>query len=209
MRRLAAVAGLVAAVLFVALLGYGLAARSPDRSIDDSLADGKAPAAPQFDLDVLQRGEFGVGAGELTAALGDGRVRLAELRGVAVVLNFWASWCDPCRVEAPVLAAGWRRFRADGVVFVGLDMQDDPGDARRFLSEQRITYLNVRDRGNAVSRRYGLTGIPETYFIDARGRVVAHVIGAIDRQGLDRGVKAAVSGAPEDAQRGGARNPTR
>jgi cytochrome c biogenesis protein CcmG, thiol:disulfide interchange protein DsbE len=124
------------------------------------------------------------------------------------VLNFWASWCDPCRAEAPLLERGWRDAGRQGVLFLGLDMQDARDDARKFLREFSITYPNVREAGDETSRRYGMTGIPETFFISARGQLVGHVIGAITAGQLRAGVTAARSGRPAQATEGGDRQPT-
>jgi cytochrome c biogenesis protein CcmG, thiol:disulfide interchange protein DsbE len=126
-----------------------------------------------------------------------------------VLVNFWASWCVPCRVEAPRLERAWRAARPRGVVFLGLNMQDVREDARRFLSKFGISYLNVRDKSNDVSLDWGVTGIPETFFVTAQGRVVAHVIGAVSAAELRRGVAAAVDGKPLAAAQGGGREGTR
>jgi cytochrome c biogenesis protein CcmG, thiol:disulfide interchange protein DsbE len=134
---------------------------------------------------------------------------LRELRGTPVVLNFWASWCAPCRVEAPVLERGWRQAGRQGVLFVGLNLQDVTGDARNFLREFGVTYLNVREPDDETLRRYGATGLPETYFISAGGDVVAHVIGAIDEVQLSTGIDAARNGRPAKAREGGERQRTR
>jgi cytochrome c biogenesis protein CcmG/thiol:disulfide interchange protein DsbE len=112
------------------------------------------------------------------------------------VLNFWASWCDPCRQEAPVLQHGWGRLRDDGVVFVGLNMQDLSDDARDFLREFDVSYPNVRDRGNEVARRWGVSGLPETFFLSEEGEVVGHVVGALSERELTAGVAAARAGRP-------------
>jgi cytochrome c biogenesis protein CcmG, thiol:disulfide interchange protein DsbE len=196
--------------LFVALLVYGLLSKAADTTIDSSLADAKAPAAPAFELEMLERGTPGSPlAGTLRSAAADGRIALAELRGTPVVLNFWASWCPPCREEAPRLERRWRAARVDGVLFLGLDMQDLSGDARDFLDEFRTSYPTIRDRGDDVAREWGVTGLPETFFVSARGRVVGHVIGAVSSRQLDAGIRAAVNGRPAPAREGGERRSMR
>ncbi len=202
--------GAIAVGGFIALLVYGLAAQSPDSTIDDALAEAQATSAPDFELDVLQRGSQPADLRPIVdRAAADGRVSLSELRGAPVVLNFWASWCEPCRVEAPVLERGWRQTQRQGVLFLGLDMQDVTSDAREFLREFDVSYLNVREGGKDTARRYGATGLPETYFISARGQVVAHVIGALSAGQLRAGVAAAREGRPAAASQGGDRQETR
>jgi cytochrome c biogenesis protein CcmG/thiol:disulfide interchange protein DsbE len=150
---------------------------------------------------------------QLTARLGgvfaDGRLVLAETRGTPVVLNFWASWCPPCRVEAPRLERAWRAVRQQEVLFVGLNMQDITEDARDFMREFDLSYLNVRDKSNDVATDWGVTGLPETFFLSARGQVVGHVIGAISDEQLRQGIEAATSGEVLGARSGGDRRPTR
>jgi cytochrome c biogenesis protein CcmG/thiol:disulfide interchange protein DsbE len=201
--------GALAAAGFVALLVYGVAAQAPDRTIDDALSHAEAVDAPGFELELLQRGRV---PSPLLATFGrasaDGRLALSELRGTPVVLNFWASWCEPCRVEAPILEGGWRESGRNGVLFLGLDMQDTREDAREFLRTFSVTYPNVREAGRETARDYGATGLPETFFISGRGRLVAHVIGALSPSQLRNGVAAARSGRPLPASRGGARQPT-
>lgn len=209
-RMLLRALGVLTVVGFIALLVYGLAAQSPDSTIDDALAQARATSAPGFELDVLQRGRHPASLEPaIDRAARDGRVSLSELRGTPVVLNFWASWCEPCRVEAPVLERGWRQAQRRGVLFLGLDMQDVTGDAREFLREFDVSYLNVREGGKDTARRYGATGLPETYFISARGQVVAHVIGALSAGQLRAGVAAARNGRPAAASEGGDRQQTR
>jgi cytochrome c biogenesis protein CcmG/thiol:disulfide interchange protein DsbE len=192
------------------LLAYGLTTKSPDDTIDSRLAEGRAAPAPGFSLELLTAGRIPSELRERFASVaGDGEVSLEELRGTNVVLNFWASWCDPCAEEAPVLEQGWRRWRQQGVLFLGLDMQDLRDDARSFLSDVGITYPSVRDPGKKTSKRYGATGIPETYFISENGRVVAHVVGVVSPRQLDAGVAAAQADRPVGRERGGARRPPR
>ena len=115
---------------------------------------------------------------------------LSELRGEPVVLNFWASWCVPCGREAPRLAASATAHRGE-VVFLGLDVKDFSGDARKFLRTHKVNYVSVRDGGSRLYNEYGLTGLPETYFLDPRGRIVEHVIGEISRAQLETGIETA------------------
>lgn len=208
-RRAVGTAAVVLIALFVALLAYGLLSKSPGTTIDSSLAEAKAPPAPGFELDVLEEGVVGPRLERVARALADSELSLNELRGRPVVLNFWASWCPPCREEAPRLERRWRSTRERGVLFLGLNMQDLTGDARDFIREFGLSYPHVRDPGDDVARDWGVTGLPETFFISARGRVVAHVIGAVSARQLDDGVRAAIAGRPLEALEGGARRPTR
>ena len=197
-----------AVVLFVALLTYGLLAKAPDTTIDDALARGKPSRAPGFELRVLNSGRPGPMSAVWKRAAGDGRVALDELRGTPVVLNFWASWCLPCREEAPLLERRWQTASRQGVLFLGLNMEDIRGDALAFLRRFRQTFPSVRDPSDVISRRWGLTGIPETFFISSRGDVVGHVIGLMRSAQLDDGVAAALAGRPLRTQTGGDRRPT-
>jgi cytochrome c biogenesis protein CcmG/thiol:disulfide interchange protein DsbE len=181
--------------LFIALLVYGLESKGPDDAIDGELSKGRSAVAPAFDLEVLDRGTVPARLTEpLGGALADGRLSLKELRGTPVVLNLWASWCTPCRQEAPRLQKGWERWGRRGVAYLGLNIQDLRGDAREFAARFNITHPSVRDARRGVADSYGATGIPETFFVDARGRVVGHVIGVVAERELDAGARAAVEG---------------
>lgn len=201
----------VSALLFLGLIVFGLRAQAPNSTIDDSLARGHAAPAPAFDLAVLQRGDLGPVLGRrLAAALAHPRLSLRELRGVPVVLNIWASWCVPCRQEAPLLEHTWRTdARAHGTVFLGLDQQDASSDANAFIHQYAISYPNLHDAGSDVPRNYGATGVPETYFIDTHGDVVDHVIGITSPHQLSEGMRAARTGRPRGVRTGGARRPSR
>jgi cytochrome c biogenesis protein CcmG/thiol:disulfide interchange protein DsbE len=108
-----------------------------------------------------------------------GDFRLSEQRGKAVLVNFWASWCPPCREEAPVLERAWRRYRDRGVVLVGVDIWDSEQDAREFLRQFGVTYPNGPDPNGSVAVDYGLTGIPETFFVRPDGTVARRWIGPL------------------------------
>jgi cytochrome c biogenesis protein CcmG, thiol:disulfide interchange protein DsbE len=126
---------------------------------------------------------------------GTGKLSLASLRGKPVVLNFWASWCVPCKGEATMLESAWQRYRKQGVVFLGVDYHDVTSDARTFLSHHGVTYTTIQDGSGLIGDRYGLTGVPETYFINRRGRLVgAHIVGTVVNQkdAFLRGVQAAL-----------------
>jgi cytochrome c biogenesis protein CcmG/thiol:disulfide interchange protein DsbE len=120
-----------------------------------------------------------------------GSLQLSSLRGKVVVLNFWASWCQPCKLEAPDLAASAKKW-SGRVVVLGVDVNDPSGDARGFMHKYGITYPIVHDNKNVTSPKYGLTGLPETFFLDRRGRIVSHVISGIKAADLQRGVEEAL-----------------
>lgn len=184
--QLAAV-GLVAALL--ALIVWRVVSGGRGAELVSNIKHGKKPPAPAFVLPVIwSRAE--TWPHSLLPALDDGKIAIAELRGHPVVLNVWASWCKPCRVEAPELAAS-ARAHAGTVVFLGLDVQDFKSDARHFLERYHVRYVSVRDGGGSTGDAYGITGVPETYWIDARGRIVDHYPGQISRRQLEEGIRLA------------------
>lgn len=129
-------------------------------------------------------------APDFTLALFDGGAfRLADQRGRAVVLNVWASWCVPCRAEAPTFAKVSAAYRDRGVVFVGVNVQDTDADARRFLEEFGISYPNGPDRAFEIATDYGVAGIPTTVFVDAGGRIARRWAGELSEARLLRFVE--------------------
>jgi len=182
-----------AAALVVALLGllvWDLVDTSSGASFVTQIERGKKPAAPAFALPVLwDRWENWPPA--LRPRLDDGHVTLAELRDFPVVVNFWASWCIPCREEASAFRAVATRY-SGRVAFLGMDIQDLKSAARGFLRRYKVNYVSVRDGSGSTYGAYGLTGVPETYFIDREGRAVGHAVGAISRRDLERSVRALV-----------------
>jgi thiol-disulfide isomerase/thioredoxin len=141
-----ALAQLMAVALVVALLGllaWRVAAGNPGAGFVSAIKRGDNPRAPTFDLPVIW-GRDETWPRRLKQSLADDRVSLAELRGHPVVINFWASWCIPCKEEAPALAAA-ARAHAGQVAFLGLDIQDLTSDARRFLRKLDVPYVSVRD----------------------------------------------------------------
>lgn len=110
------------------------------------------------------------------------QVDLRDLRGKGVVVNFWASWCSPCRQEADLLEQAWRRERDNGVVFLGLDYLDQEPAARAYLAEFGISYPNGPDLRSRAARAYRIQGVPETFFIGPDGRIVETVVGPIENR---------------------------
>jgi cytochrome c biogenesis protein CcmG/thiol:disulfide interchange protein DsbE len=149
----------LAAVPVLALLAYGF--RVSPRDIPSPLVGRSAPA---FALDTLEGAPLS----------------LASHRGKVVVLNFWASWCYPaCYEEAPVLERNWRGYRERGVVVMGVDIQDKREAAEKFVGDFGLTFPVAQDLKGTVSVDYGVYGVPETFFIDARGNIRAKHVGAV------------------------------
>lgn len=144
-----------------------------------ALAHGKRPPAPNFALPRLDR---------------PGTLELASLREKAVVVvNFWASWCIPCKKEAPRLQAASERWAKEGVVVVGVDAQDFSGDARGFMRRYGITYPVVHDGSGKTLGPYGVTGFPETFFVTRAGLLVGErVQGAVTDEQLERNIRLAL-----------------
>jgi cytochrome c biogenesis protein CcmG/thiol:disulfide interchange protein DsbE len=108
---------------------------------------------------------------------GGGDVSLRSFRGKTVVLNFFASWCEPCKREAPVLERLWRDERAQGLVVLGVDANDARGDARHFVRAHNLTYPVVFDQdGRIASNRYAVANLPVTYVLNPKGRIVGSQI---------------------------------
>ena len=122
-------------------------------------------------------------APELNFTTFDGEViDLHDLRGKGVVINFWASWCTPCREEAELLEQTWRREKGGGIIFLGLDYLDQEPAALAYLNEFDITYPNGPDLRSQAARRYRIQGVPETFFVSPEGRIVETVVGPIASQ---------------------------
>ena len=125
-------------------------------------------------------------APDFTMTTFDGEdVTLSDYRGQVVVVNFWASWCDPCRDEAPILQSLWERYRDRGVVLVGVAYLDLESAALDFIDEFGITYPNGPDVGSEISRDYNIEGVPETFIIDQTGDIAYFAIAPIREGQLD------------------------
>ncbi|MGH7829763.1 MAG: TlpA family protein disulfide reductase [Candidatus Binatia bacterium] len=158
----------------VALLAYGFT-RDP-RALGPSRILGKE--APSFSL----------------RAFDGSNLSLADLRGKVVFLNFWASWCPPCRAEARMLEAAWQRYKERDVIFLGVNVFDREEDARNFISEFVITYPNGWDLKNKIATEYGVWGLPETFVINRKGLITYKHVGAIGWETLVVKLDAALEG---------------
>jgi len=177
--RLAAQA--LSVVLVVGLLGllvWKVAHQVGRTTIASEVSKGKQPQVPSFSLPQLD---------------GSGSLASASLGGKVGVINFWASWCIPCREEAPLLEDASRRLASRGVTVLGIDHQDFAGDARGFVRRYGMTYPTVVDKGDKLYTSFGLTGVPETFCTNRAGKVVVHIPGAVTRETLDQCIQDALS----------------
>ncbi len=164
--------------LLFAVLTWRVLTNDEARGLSEAVEAGETPAAPDFELPLLNR---------------EGTLRLSSLEGKAVVINFWASWCEPCEEEAPLLQGAWERWRDRGVVVVGVDAQDFRSDARRFLERYGITYPIVHDARGYTLGRYGWDGFPETWFVGRSGKLVGErVQGPVTEEQLERNIELAL-----------------
>jgi cytochrome c biogenesis protein CcmG, thiol:disulfide interchange protein DsbE len=170
MRRLLApvpIAVICAIVALVALLAYGLSESEPDRDVDRDVASGVRNPAPPLELPRLS---------------GLGAETLEDYKGKVVVLNFWASWCEPCRKESPLLQRWHRRMERRQGTVLGVDVQDVTGDARDFIAKYKLTYPMLRDGEGLTRESFAIIGFPETFVLDRRGRIAAVRRGPVDER---------------------------
>jgi cytochrome c biogenesis protein CcmG, thiol:disulfide interchange protein DsbE len=149
---------------------------------------------------LLSKGEAKVEVGdpvpdrELPVLGGKGTGEIADYRGEWVLVNLWASWCVPCRQEAPVLDRFARRYRDRGVRVLGIDVQDNSDDALAFLREFEVRYPQLRSVGDERSAAFGSTGVPENFLVDPRGRLALIWRGPVDEGFLEGEVEPIVEG---------------
>jgi cytochrome c biogenesis protein CcmG, thiol:disulfide interchange protein DsbE len=164
----------------VGLLIYGVSAQSSNRTLDEQVAHSRLPQAP----DLSRR---------LPILDGRGEASLASFKGKVVVLNFWASWCEPCQVEAPLLEHAQSRLERTNGTVLGVAYLDASPDSKSFVRRYRLTYPNLRDDNGAFAHSYGTNQLPESFVIDRKGQVVALSRGEIDQAFLDRAIALAQS----------------
>ena len=173
-RSVGAIVGGVIVAGVLALLVVGLVNKDIGTLIQDALEKGKRPSAPEATLPVLLAAD---GIGPVGS-----EVSLSSLRGKVVVLNFWASWCQPCALEAPVLDAVAQRYRrsaAQQVVVVGVDVEDLREEALAFARDNGVSTASLRDGTDKVKNDYQVPALPETFVIDPEGRIALKVAGQL------------------------------
>jgi cytochrome c biogenesis protein CcmG/thiol:disulfide interchange protein DsbE len=179
-RRALPILASVAGACLIGLLVYGVSAQSANRTLDDLVARRELPSAPDSTR-------------PLTRLLGAGSSTLASLRGKVVILNFWASWCEPCQVEAPLLQRAQGNLERHGATVLGVTYLDASPDSQGFVSRYHLTYPNLRDTSGAFARSYGTDQLPESFIIDRRGRIAAISRGEIGAPFIDRAIALAGS----------------
>jgi cytochrome c biogenesis protein CcmG, thiol:disulfide interchange protein DsbE len=149
----------VAAALLVGLLAYGLTTTGADTTLDAATAKGDRVDPPT--------------TASLPMLGGGGTGSLQDYRGKVVLVNVWASWCEPCRDELPLIEKAHKRLSARGGTVLGIDVKENSGAALEAVDQFGLSFPNLRDRDGSFVRKWGQTGYPESYLIDRRGRVAA------------------------------------
>lgn len=142
----------------IALLVYGVAVKSGADTFDNAVAAGERLPAPARDVRVLND---------------DGTKSIADYKGKVVLLNFWASWCEPCKAESPAIERAYRKYAKDGLVVLGANVDDLSKDANEFVIEHHLTYPVLRYSSTNATKDFGTKRLPETFVIDRDGKVVA------------------------------------
>jgi cytochrome c biogenesis protein CcmG/thiol:disulfide interchange protein DsbE len=150
----------VAAVALIALLAFGVSGQKANSSIDSALSRGIDPPVPDAKVALPKLGS-------------PGSATVADYRGKVVVLNVFASWCDPCKAEAPILERAQHLLARHAGTVLGVTYLDNSSDSEQFVRQEHITYPVVRDINDSFVRAFGTTGVPETFVINRQGRIAA------------------------------------
>ena len=169
MRRTYVPLVVLASLALMTLLVYGVIGAGESTTLDDAVKAGERPAAPSRELPLLAGGEGGIG----------------DWRGKPVLVNFWASWCDPCKDEAPLMERAHRRLKAKGGTVLGVTVDDATEDSKAFMREHGLSFPSVRDVEGRLGEDFGTSGVPESFAVDADGRIVAISRGQVSREFVD------------------------
>lgn len=165
------IVAILAAAALLALLTYGVVIKQGGNSIDNALADGERPAATVRDVRVLNSDET---------------TSIADYRGDVVLLNFWASWCGPCKTESPAIERAYNKYKKRGFVVLGADVDDLSSDANKFIIENNLTYPILRYTSANATKDFGTKRMPESFLIDRNGNIAALQRYQIDDEWLNR-----------------------
>ncbi len=160
----------IAVAALLALLTYGVVIKSGGNKYDNALAAGKRLPASDRAVRVLNT---------------TSEAAVSDYKGKVVLLNFWASWCEPCKDEAPEINAAYDRYKKDGLVVLGADVDDLSSKANKFIIENKLTYPILRYTSEWATSDYGTKQMPETFVIDRAGNVAALHRGQIDSEWLN------------------------
>jgi cytochrome c biogenesis protein CcmG, thiol:disulfide interchange protein DsbE len=164
----------IASFALVALLVYGVVGATESTTLDDAVKSGKRPAVPTRSLPALDGG--------------DGSI--ADWRGKPLIVNFWASWCEPCKAEAPLLERAHARLRSRGGTVLGITVSDASDDSKAFMRDEGITFPSLRDVDGKLAEDFETNGgLPESFAIDREGRIVAIHRGQIDQAFVDAALR--------------------
>ncbi len=179
MRRTAVPFAIFASLALVGLLVYGVLAVGESTTLDDAVKRGDRPAAPTRALPRLG---------------GGGQGSIADLKGRPVLVNFWASWCDPCKDEAPEIEAAHKRLKKAGGTVLGVTVSDASADSKAFMRKYGLTFPSLRDVDGELAEDFGNTGVPETFLIDRQGRITAISRGQVVKGFVDKAVTEVLRG---------------
>jgi cytochrome c biogenesis protein CcmG/thiol:disulfide interchange protein DsbE len=173
MRRTSVFLAVAACLALVALLVYGVAGAGESSTLDDAVKAGDRPAAPDRELPLLAGGTGSI----------------SQWRGKPVLVNFWASWCDPCKHEAPLLERAHRRLTARGGTVLGVTVSDASEDSKAFMREYGVTFPSLRDVDGELAEDFEANGVPETFAVDRQGRIVAISRGQVSREFVEEALR--------------------